>query len=92
MARMCETELPHHEVCTTLRKEVESTFKTVSSHMNYGCFMDYEFSFECPSHPEREHLCVVKKKGPSPRKMYCLENQDQLQPKVMEKHHLVWYG
>ena len=94
IARTSKTKLPHHEVCTTLRKEVESTFTTVSSHMNYGCFMDYEFSFKCPSHPGREHLCVVKKdrEDPSPHKMCCLKNQDQLEPIDMEDSHLVWYG
>ena len=92
MARMSKTKLPHHEVCMALRKEVESTFTTVSSHMNYGCFMDYEFSFECPSHPGREHLCVVEREDPSPHKMCCLENQDQLEPIDMEDSHLVWYG
>ena len=94
VARMSKTKLPDHEVCTTLRKEVESTFTTVSSHMNYGSFMDYEFSFECPSHPGKEHLCVVKRdrEDPSPHKMCCLKNQDQLEPIDMEARHLVWYG
>ena len=92
MARTSKTKLPHHEVCTTLKKEVESTFTTVSSHMNYGCFMDYEFSFECPSHPGREHLCVVKREDPSPHKMCCLRIPARPRPIDMEDSHLVWYG
>ena len=40
-----------HEECVALRKAVAAALEKVSSHMNYGFFLDYQFAFECPSHP-----------------------------------------
>ena len=50
---------PTHEVCSAVRGMVESTLKTVTSHMNYSFCAEYQLSFECPSHPGRDHLCTV---------------------------------
>ena len=50
---------PTHEVCSAVRGIVESTLKTVTSHMNYSFCAEYQLSFECPSHPGRDHLCTV---------------------------------
>ena len=47
-----------HEECIALTKAVAASLEQVNSHMNYGFFLDYQFAFECPSHPGREHLCV----------------------------------
>ena len=82
---------PHKE-CATIRREVESTFERVSSHMNYGYFMDYQFAFECPSHPGREHLCVVDQKESSPKLMLCLQDLTSKIPVELSSCHKVWYG
>ena len=82
---------PHKE-CATIRREVESTFERVSSHMNYGYFMDYQFAFECPSHPGREHLCVVDQKESSPKLMLCLQDLTSKIPVELSGCHKVWYG
>ena len=50
-------ETPIHEVCSAVRRIVESTLKTVTSRMNYSFCAEYQLSFECPSHPGRDHLC-----------------------------------
>lgn len=81
-----------HEECVDITEIVKSTFERVSSRMNYGCFMDYQFSFECPSHPRRDHLCVVDSTEASPRFMDCLADHDNPEPILLEDHHLVWYG
>ena len=46
-----------HIECIALRKAVAAALEKVSSHMNYGFFLDYQFAFECLSHPGRQHLC-----------------------------------
>ena len=46
-----------HGECVAQRKVVAAALEKVSSHMNYDFFLDYQFAFECPSHPGREH-CV----------------------------------
>ena len=86
--------VPHepHKVCTGIRKEMESTFKKVSSRMNYGYFMDYQFAFECPSHPGREHLCVVDGYDTKPEVMLCLQDLTDKKPERLSCSHKVWFN
>ena len=86
--------VPHepHRVCAGIRSEMESTFKNVSSHMNYGDFMDYQFAFECPSHPGREHLCVVDGYDTTPEVMLCLQDLTDKKPERLGCSHKVWFN
>ena len=61
ITRESDAETPTHEVCSTVREMVESTLKVVTSKMNYSFCGDYHLSFECPSHPGRDHLCTVER-------------------------------
>ena len=82
-----------HVLCTELRKEIEATFEKVSSRMNYGNFMDYQFGFACPAHPEEDHVCVVDRRCSSPlQAMLCLQNLDNKVPQEMCDCHEVWFG
>ena len=85
-------ECEPHKVCVEIRKEVESTFEKVSSCMNYGYFMDYQFAFECPSHPGREHMCVVDGQESAPSLMLCLQDLTKKSPVKMSSCHKVWFG
>ena len=80
---------PTHEVCSAIRGIVESTLKTVSSHMNYSFCAEYQLSFECPSHPGRDHLCTVNKDNRSPHVMLCLSKSEPIE---MQSEHLAWFG
>ena len=82
------TETPTHQVCSAVRGMVESTLKTVTSHMNYSFSAEYLLSFECPSHPGRDHLCTVAREDTSPRFMLCKSKG----PVKMQSQHLVWFG
>ena len=92
ISRRESTKTPTHEVCATVRGLVESTLKTVTSRMNYTFTAEYQLGFECPSHPGREHLCVVYSDNPSPHVMCCQESMDNLKPVDMQSQHLVWFG
>ncbi len=82
-----------HVLCSELRKEIEATFEKVSSRMNYGYFMDYQFGFECPTHPEEEHVCVVDSNSSCPpQAMLCLQNLKNRSPKDTLSCHRVWFG
>ena len=81
-----------HIICVDLRKEIETTIEKVSSRMNYGCFMDYQFGFACPTHPDEEHVCVVNRMSSSPQAMLCLQNLKNKVSKDMLSYHKVWYG
>ena len=85
-------ETPTHEVCSAVRGIVESTLKTVSSRMNYSFCAEYQLSFECPSHPGRDHLCTVKKDERPPHIMLCHNKSDDLRPVKMQSQHLAWFG
>ena len=86
------TKTPTHEVCTAVRGMFESTLKTVTTHMNYSFSAKYQLSFECPSHPGRDHLCTVARDDTSPHVMLCWQNKNQPCPVGMQSQHLVWFG
>ena len=84
------TETPTHQVCSAVRGMVQSTLKTVTSHMNYSFSAEYQLSFECPSHPGRDHLCTVARDDTSPHVMIC---QSKGSHRVkMQSQHLAWFG
>ena len=83
---------PTHEVCSAVREIIESTLKAVSSRMNYAFSLHYQLSFECPTHPGEDHLCVVDSTESIPHKMDCLKNGKNPQPVEMQSQHLVWFG
>ena len=85
-------ETPAHEVCRAIREIVERTLKTVTSRMNYAFSVNYQLSFECPSHPGRDHLCVVDSEETHPRIMDCLRDPENPKPVKMQSQHLVWFG
>ena len=90
ISRMPDPQTPAHEVCSDVRDLVESTLKTVTSQMNYSFHVEYQLAFECPSHPGRDHLCIVKSEETSPRFMYCLRNSNAKCPIKIESQHSVW--
>ena len=83
---------PTHEVCSAVRGIVESTLKTVTSHMNYSFCAEYQLSFECPSHRGRDHLCTVGRDEASPYVMLCQKASDRPRPVEMQSQHLAWFG
>ena len=91
LSRIAYAKTPTHVVCGRIRELVESTLKTVTSQMNYSFLVEYQLSFECPSHPGRGHLCVVESAKGTPQAMLCLANMKDQQPKEMQSHHLVWF-
>ena len=92
ITREPEAETPKHEVCSAVRGIVESTLKTVMSKMNYSFCAEYQLSFECPSHPGRDHLCTVRRDETSARFMLCQKSSDNPRPLKMQSQHLAWFG
>ena len=80
-----------HEECVALRKAVAASLEQVNSHMNYGFFLDYQFSFECPSHLGREHLCVVEGALENVRVLKCLQDSTDKKPVKMDYAHSIWF-
>ena len=76
-------------VCGHVRDTIKSTLHTVTTSMN-DCFnMEYQFGFECPKHPGRDHLCVLTRVGA--KNMQCLENFKNKVPVPLQSHHRVWF-
>lgn len=76
-------------LCTHVRGVIQSTLKTVTSNMNYYFSMKYKFGFECPTHPGRDHLCVLAKE--SAHLMECLQDPKKEQPFPLESRHKLWF-
>ena len=92
ISELLVAEYEIHEECVALRKVVVAALEKVSSHMNYGFFLDYQFAFECPSHPGREHLCVVDSESNIPKIMSCYKDQKEKKSVRMVSIHRVWYN
>ena len=89
-----ELSVSEHEVhkeCAAIRQQVVAALEQVGSHMNYGNFLDYQFAFECPSHPGKEHLCVVDEQSEVTKLMECLEYLTDRKPVKMGNVHTVWW-
>jgi len=80
-----------YEECVALRKSVASSLEQVNSRMNYGFFLDYQFAYECPCHPGREHLCVVDSKSDTPKIMSCYKNPKDKKYICLDSIHVVWF-
>ena len=75
----------------TLRKAVAASLEQVNSHMTYSFFLDYQFAFECPSHPGKEHLCVVDGIFEKSKLIMCLHNLKHKKPVRMSSTHEIWF-
>ena len=75
-------------LCAHVRDVVESTLKTVISHLNYHFSMKYKFGFECPLHRKRDHICVLKKE--KSKIMECLQDPNKKELIPLEPCHKVW--
>ena len=80
-----------HKECVAIRQQVVAALEQVGSHMNYGYFLDYQFAFECPSHPGKEHLCVIEEQSEVTKRMECLEYLKDRKPEKMGGVHTVWW-
>ena len=85
------SELEVHKECVAIRQHVVASLKQVGSHMNYGNFLDYQFAFECLSHPGKKHLCVVEEKFEVPKLMECLKDLKHRKPEKIGSVHMVWW-
>ena len=92
MPELSSDSVPINEECVAIKNNIEITLKKVGSHMNYGSFMDYQFSFKCPLHPGGDHPCVVKKDEVCPRVMRCLCDRDQPEPVKLSGCHQIWFS
>ena len=75
-------------LCSHVRSVIQSTLSIATSRMNYRFSMGYKFGFECPTHPGREHLCVLAHERA--RKMECLQDEMEINP--LQPQHKVWFS
>ena len=81
-----------HEECVSLRTEGQEALEQVCSHMNYGNFVNYQIAFECPSHPGRDHLCIVRDhQSEKPQIMLYYQKHNNPTPVRMESEPMVWF-
>ena len=85
------TKCEVHDVCVALKKEVQDCLLLVNSRMNYGSFLNYQFAFECPSHPGKDHLAIVDEEEDAPVFMDCLKDIRDKEPVPMRVIHKVWF-
>ena len=84
-------EYESHKECVAIRLQVVEALQQVSSHMNYGYLFEYDFAFECPIHPGKDHLCVVGKQFEATKIMKCLQHHNDRKPVRMGSIHTVWF-
>ncbi len=57
--------------------------------MNHKFSMGYKFGFECPTHPGREHLCVLANE--KAKLMECLKDPNDIKAVRLEPRHKLWF-
>ena len=92
VSRNASYRTPTELLCAHIRSVIQSTLNTVTSRMNYHFRMGYKFGFECPTHPGREHLCVLA--DTSAWNMKCLQNPKKKQPVCLDNYPnmKVWFS
>ena len=92
ISRNASSEAPVavESVCASVRRVIQSTLRTVTSSMNYSFSMQYQFGFECPTHPGRQHLCVLRKVGD--KHMWCLQDSKNVLPVAVQSCHKMWFA
>ena len=81
---------PTFSVCCDVRNSIEATLEDVHSYMKYNSSARFQYGFECPSHPGKEHLCVLKKL--SSNKFFCLQNPKRHAVLPMKDiKYIVWF-
>ena len=82
---------PTSSVCSDIRGTLESTLKDVHSSMKYNSSARFQYGFECPSHPGKDHLCVLKKL--TSNILFCLQNPKKHAVLPMkDMKHTVWFN
>lgn len=82
-------------VCAEVRKKIECTLKAMSDesgsllHKMESICGRYQWAFDCPVHPEEDHLSVVEIGEESPHIMECQMSGEGID---MEERHRVWFG
>ena len=94
LSEFSSNQVEPHTECASITRAIESILSVVSSRVNYGSFVDYEFAFDCPLHPAmgREHLCVLDRTKTSAGIMLCLCSAGNPQPVKAPTNVLVWFG
>ena len=78
---------PNTTVCSDIRATLADTMKEVHSCMKYCSSASFQYGFECPSHPGKEHLCVV-----DDNRLLCLKYLKQKAVLVFEEEKFTtWF-
>ena len=81
---------PTTSVCSNIRGTLESTLKDIHSYMKYSSSARFQYGFECPTHPRKEHLCVLK--NLTSNRLLCLQNPKKRTVLPMkDMKHTVWF-
>ena len=76
-------------LCSCVRKVITDTLEVVTSRMNYNFSMEYQYGFECPTHPGKKHLCVLHTNASTC--MECIQ-VPELSPIPLKHHHRMWFS
>ena len=76
-------------LCSCVRKVITDTLEVVTSRMNYNFRMEYQYGFECPTHPGKKHLCVLHTNASTC--MECIQ-VPELSPIPLKHHHKMWFS
>ena len=87
--RLTDSLRPTSLVCSNIRGTLESTLKDVHSNMKYNSSVRFQYGFECPTHPGKDHLCVLKKL--TSKELICLQNKHAVLP-MKDMKHRVWFN
>ena len=77
-------------VCADVRTTLSAALEGVHADLKYHSTTKLQYAFECPSHPGKEHLCVLPEE--SGDTLLCLENQKRSDIiRMKNAKHQIWF-
>ena len=86
---------PTSQVCTEVRKRIEDILQAISEnsgslfHTVESMCGSYQLAFDCPAHPEEDHLSLLEIGDDDPSIMKCETSGKMVDMKTV---HLVWFS
>ena len=84
------TTRPAFSICEEVRDTIKTALEDVHSYLKYHSTAEFQYGFECPSHPGKEHLCVLPEQAGNT--LLCLLNHKSPVPLRMNyAKYRVWF-
>lgn len=86
--RECNPTIPTSSACFSVRTTIADMLERVRADLKYHATTTFQYGFECPSHPNKDHCCVLE----AGDTLLCLLNRKRRAVIHMNSwEHRIWF-